>query len=228
MSVSLCDSCRYCWWRASAGLYGWWDEICVHPQRQADWPVAGEATRCAGYLMEPPLTKFETALAHVFDIEAGYAKRLHDRGGPTLFGITQTTYDAWRRAKQLPPQLVSRMERAEAKAIYQEWYWDAAACELLPAALSICAFDAMVNHPPKIAIGFMQRALGLVADGVIGPVTQAAYRAAVDSPQVIWKFVAARLDFYADIVFDDPEQRGFLKGWLRRAHVLERLLLPER
>lgn len=172
------------------------------------------------------MTKFEKSLAFVYDIEGLYANVRHDRGGPTKYGITQATYDSWRRAKGLPLQAVAHLERDEASAIYREWYWDAACCELLPDALATCAFDAMVNHRPRAAIALMQKTLGVTSDGVIGPVTQKAYKAAVDSEQLLWTFVGARLDLYATIVFDDPSQRGFLKGWLRRAHSLEKLLWP--
>lgn len=172
------------------------------------------------------MSEFDKALAHVYAMEGLYANVAHDRGGPTKYGVTQGTYDSWRRAKGLPLRAVADLEREVATAIYREWYWDVACCDLLPEALAICAFDAMVNHRPRAAIALMQKTLGLTADGVIGPVTKKAYQAAVDSPQLLWKFVDARLDLYAEIVFDDPNQRGFLKGWLRRAHALERLLWP--
>ncbi len=172
------------------------------------------------------MSKFEQALAHVFVIEGEFSNKAADRGGATMFGITQMTYENWRRTKGLPVQPVAKMTREEATAIYREWYWDVGACELLPQALATCAFDAIVNHRPMVAIGLMQRTLGLSGDGVIGPMTQKAYRGATDTPQALWKFVSARLDLYAGIVFEDPSQRAFLKGWLRRAHGLEKLLWP--
>lgn len=171
------------------------------------------------------MSKFDVALDYVFQREGGFADDRRDRGGPTMLGITQATYDNWRRLKGLPNASVAALSRSAAAVIYREWYWDAGGCDLLPPVLSICAFDAMVNHRAPIAIALMQRTLGVLGDGLIGPVTRKAYSAAVDSPQLVWRFVAERLDLYAAIVFDDPSQRGFLKGWLRRAHALEQLLI---
>lgn len=224
--MSVCYHCKHFHWRASFALYGWWDESCEHPQRTADWPIAGHAVECPGYQRWQPMSKFEKALAYVFDVEKLFSNHPLDRGGPTMYGITQVTYDSWRRARALAPKAVSSLSRDEAKEIYRQWFWDAAGCELLPETLATCAFDAMVNHRPKVAIGLMQKTLGVPADGMIGPVTQKAYREAQDGAQLIWKFVDARLDLYATIVVEDPTQLAFLKGWLRRAHALERLLWP--
>lgn len=226
MTGMLCHTCVHCHWQTRRALYGWWDETCTHPARGSDWPLVGEATECPGYERWPPMSKFETGLGFVFDKEGGLSDDTRDHGGLTKYGITQSTYDSWRRAKNLPLASVTSLSRAEATSIYHEWYWDAAGCELLPPVLATCAFDAMVNHRPFVAISLMQRTLGIPADGVIGPVTQKAYREAVDSPQLVWKFVADRLDFYANLVVQDPSQLAFLKGWQRRAHALERLLWP--
>ncbi len=84
----------------------------------------------------------------------------------------------------------------------------------------------MVNHRPEDAIKLMQRTLGLVADGVIGPKTKAAYQVAVDNPSVVWQFIAQREDLYCDIVANDFTQIANLKGWIRRAHGLAKLTLP--
>jgi lysozyme family protein len=171
------------------------------------------------------MSKFDQALFYVFNREGGFSNRKTDRGGPTMFGITQATFDRWRAAKGLPKGDVAKISRAEATQIYREWYWDAGACELLPPALAICAFDAMVNHRPQAAIALMQRTLGVPDDGLLGPLTRAAYTRAADSPDVLWKFVSNRLDFFCDIVREDPTQLDSIKGWVRRAHGLERLLM---
>jgi lysozyme family protein len=222
-SGMLCDWCRFGAWRASRALYGWWDWDCTHPQRRATWPAAGAATECEGYTTI--MSKFDQALHYVFEIEGRFSDRKNDRGGPTMFGVTQDTYDRWRAAKALPKASVAQISRIDATQIYREWYWDIGGCELLPPVLAICAFDAMVNHRPQDAIAIMQRALGVPADGVLGPLTRAAYSRAADNPGAIWKFVSARLDLYCDIVRNDQTQLDNLKGWLRRAHALERLLM---
>ena len=61
----------------------------------------------------------------------------------------------------------------------------------------------------------IQKALGLVADGLVGPKTLAALNAA-DKAAVFSKIFQARYKFFRNIVDRNPSQKIFLKGWLNR------------
>ncbi len=88
---------------------------------------------------------FERCLAITLKWEGGYSHHPDDPGGPTMRGIIQREYDAWRerRGKRLRP--VRQIEDDELQTIYRQEYWDAMGCEELPAGFDLCAFDAAVN-----------------------------------------------------------------------------------
>lgn len=88
---------------------------------------------------------FDAALAFVLRAEGGYSDHPADPGGATNRGITQATYDAWRRAKKLPPRPVREITGEEVKAIYRERYWNPIRGDDLPPALALAAFDTAVN-----------------------------------------------------------------------------------
>jgi len=162
---------------------------------------------------------FEKALSHVLRFEGGYSDHPHDPGGATNFGITQATYDAWRSSQGLMLVPVKDITRQEVETIYRERYWQPARCDELPASLRLLHFDAAVNCGVANAIKFLQRALGVTADGIIGPITRRALQNAPESllaHDLLWE----RLRYYHAISArsrpDGRDLRVFLLGWLAR------------
>ena len=52
---------------------------------------------------------FEKAMKFVFSIEGGYSDKKNDRGGKTNYGVTQTTYDEYRKSKNLELESVKNI-----------------------------------------------------------------------------------------------------------------------
>lgn len=123
---------------------------------------------------------FAPALAAVLRHEGGYSNHPDDPGGPTMKGIIQRVYDAWRRSKGLPERPVREIEDAELKEIYRRQYWDAVRADELPAGIDYVVFDGAVNSGPAQSAKWLQRALGLSADGQVGEVTLNAARTAAE------------------------------------------------
>ncbi len=88
---------------------------------------------------------FEHCLAITLKWEGGYSNHPDDPGGPTMRGIIQREYDAWRKKQGRRPRPVRQIEDDELKAIYLNQYWNAMGCEELPAGYDLCVFDAAVN-----------------------------------------------------------------------------------
>lgn len=124
---------------------------------------------------------FAAALAAVLVHEGGYSNHPDDPGGPTMKGIIQRVYDGYRRAKGLPTRSVRALEDAELKDIYRRQYWDAVRADELPAGIDYVVFDGAVNSGPAQSAKWLQRAVGLPADGAVGAVTLDAVRAAAAS-----------------------------------------------
>ncbi len=192
----------------------WPPDVPVIPEAEA--AAAGRRRGYPGPRTESDAL-FDRALAHVLELEGGYAEYRHDPGGPTNFGITLATYA---RDKGLVPTAESLGQlRAELKAIpqvtvrriYRERYWLATSCPDLPAPLALFHFDAAVNHGPAGAARMLQEAVGAAVDGEVGPETLAK---AASLP------VAAALARYADIRRRQYRSlRAFWRfgrGWLAR------------
>jgi lysozyme family protein len=88
---------------------------------------------------------FERCLAVTLKWEGNYSNHPDDPGGPTMKGVIQREYDAWRKKQGKRPRPVRQIEESELQAIYRTEYWDAMGCEELSPGLDLCAFDAAVN-----------------------------------------------------------------------------------
>lgn len=130
-------------------------------------------------------SSFAPALERVLAHEGGYSNHPADPGGPTMRGITQRVYDAFRRAAGQPTRPVRGIADDELHLIYRRQYWDAIRADDLPQGLDYCVFDAAVNSGPAQAAKWLQRALGVAADGQVGALTLDAARATPDLRRVI-------------------------------------------
>jgi uncharacterized protein (TIGR02594 family) len=119
---------------------------------------------------------FESALAHVLEMEGGYTDDPYDPGGPTNRGITLEVFAAWKgaAADAALKEELKRIPDETVRAIYRARYWTPAGCDDLPAALAFFHFDAAVNHGVTGATRLLQRAVETDADGEIGPLTLGA------------------------------------------------------
>lgn len=153
---------------------------------------------------------FDEAFHELLGHEGGYVDHPSDPGGATRWGVTERVARATGYAghmRDFPVEL--------AKAIYRRDYWDAVKAEQLPETLRYAVFDAAVNSGVKQAAKWLQRALGVADDGVIGPYTlNAANTADADATRAA--MLGARLRFMTDL----PTWPAFGKGWARRIAAL--------
>jgi len=132
---------------------------------------------------------FDRALTLVLQSEGGYADDPRDPGGATNRGITRATLARW-RGRPVSKAELRALGRAEAAAIYRALYWDALRGDDLPAGLDIALFDYGVNSGPARAARTLQAVLGVAVDGIVGPRTLAAARAA--PPERLVRAICAR------------------------------------
>ena len=152
---------------------------------------------------------FDEAFRILIGHEGGYTDGKGDPGGETKYGISKRSY---------PHIDIKNLTLDGAKAIYLNDFWLAPDIGALPERIRFDMFDAGVNHGPGQAARFLQRAVGVADDGVIGPVTMEAVRA--HNPEnLVARFNGERLMFFTKL--KNWPLAG--KGWARR--VAKNLLL---
>jgi lysozyme family protein len=156
------------------------------------------------------INNFHACLAFVLKWEGGNDDDPQDPGGRTSRGITQREYNAWCALHKLPEADVWACKQSTIEEIYHAAYWSPH-CDSLPVGLDLMFFDCAVNEGPHEAIVFLQRALGVTADGHFGLVTAAAV-AKVSSERLIRQIYAERQAHYRSL----RTFRRFGKGWLNR------------
>jgi lysozyme family protein len=153
---------------------------------------------------------FRDALALTLEHEGGFSNHPLDRGGRTYRGVTQKTYDHFRRTIGQVMRPVEQSDEWEIDRIYFDDYWVPCNCDALPVRLGQVVFDMAVNSGGWNAKLALQEALRVRGDGVIGPKTVAAAHA---EPEAVRLFLEKRMAFIQDLISASPSQVAFLEGW---------------
>ena len=146
---------------------------------------------------------FDTAFEKLIGHEGGYVFDARDPGGETKFGISKRSY---------PTIDIRGLTMADAKAIYKRDYWDRAQCDKLPPALAFDVFDAAVNSGIGQSIRWLQKAIGVADDGIVGPLTLSNLTRQDDTSAIRARFNGHRLEFMTKL----STWEVFGKGWARR------------
>lgn len=158
---------------------------------------------------------FPIVLPKVLVHEGGWADHPKDPGGATMMGITIGTYRDY-KGRAVTKAELRAISDAEVADIYLRLYWDPVAGDALPSGLDYVAFDPAVNSGPGRGARWLQKALGVAADGKIGKTTLAAARTAQPVP-VIQRACAVRMGFLKGL----KTWGTFGKGWSRRVADVE-------
>ena len=157
---------------------------------------------------------FDEVFARLIGHEGGFSDDPKDPGNwtggrpgagkllGTKYGIAANTY---------PDLDIKALTLDQAKAIYRRDWWDKIHADQLPGAVAFQLWDFAVNAGITRAVISLQRAVGVADDGKLGPRTLAAVNA-MPVPDVIARFNAERLEFYASL----STWPTYGKGWVRR------------
>jgi len=156
------------------------------------------------------MADFIKAIQQTLDNEGGdtITNDPTDAGGLTRYGISQKSY----------PELdISIITEQHARNIYKKDYWDMVkGDEIELQEIAVAIFDFAVNAGPGRAIKLAQKAIGTQSDGIIGPLTLAAWNHA-HAGQFLDSYALEKIKFYRDIVTRKPAQKKYLLGWINRS-----------
>ncbi|GJD74511.1 glycoside hydrolase family 108 protein [Methylobacterium sp. J-043] len=156
--------------------------------------------------------RYQDAITRVLVHEGGYVNDPRDPGGATMKGVTQRTFDGYLKRNGKPSRPVRSITQAELGAVYRRQYWDAVKGDELPEGIDYVLFDGAVNSGPGQSIKWLQRALGVRVDGVIGEATVQAAEAYPDHDALVAAILERRLAFLKSL----RTWKAFGKGWGRR------------
>jgi lysozyme family protein len=161
---------------------------------------------------------FQRAAERVLGDEGGYVDNPADPGGETKFGICKRDY---------PDLDIAALTREQAISIYYRDWWQRYGYADLPGPIAVKLLDLAVNIGPGHAGRCLQRALRacgrrMIDDGVVGPVTTAAARAA-NQVALLAALRSEAAGYYRTLAALDRGRgadgdREFLQGWLNRAY----------
>lgn len=163
---------------------------------------------------------FDPCLKEILLHEGGFINNPKDPGGMTNLGVTKAVYDDWighpvneSIMRKLTPQLVT--------PLYRRKYWDVVRADDLPIGIDLCAFDFAVNAGTNRAARYLQRMVGAVQDGVIGPKTISMIQQFCRSNQhimTVMRYQDMRREYYGQL----NTFKTFGRGWLRRVDEVEK------
>ena len=166
--------------------------------------------------------RFPACLDETLLHEGGWSDDPYDPGGATMKGVTIKVYAAhigMPLTAQTSAVLKQQLRRISDQAladIYRRNYWDPVRCDELPPGVDFVVWDASVNSGPVRSGKFLQKALGLTADGHVGDITIKAANAA-DPAQLVKRIMAERRAFLRSL----STYWRFGRGWETRCDNVE-------
>ena len=153
---------------------------------------------------------FDKCLEMILHHEGGYVNHPKDPGGETNLGVTKRVYEECGGQKNMKDLTVE-----DVAPIYKKNYWGRAKCDHIPSGLDLFLFDWSVNSGVGRAVKKLQKMIGTVADGGIGPNTLKTLEEYIRHhglETTIENYKDIRQAFYRSL----STFNTFGKGWTRR------------
>ena len=179
-----------------------------NPPTHADLQSTAALLRSRQAARQPSQTaNFDQSLKFVLAHEGGYSNDPADPGGATMHGVTQRTYNTFRKGEGKPVADVRNIAPDEVRAIYKNRYWNAIHGDQYSAPLATVMLDAAVNHGPQVATSMLAKA---------------KQQNPGSSDQAIANsIISQRRQLYHQLIQKKPAKAKFANGWNRRMNDLQ-------
>ena len=164
---------------------------------------------------------FEKALEFTLKWEGGYT--LHKNPTEpyyTFAGIYQGAYPNWEGW-----ELIRKGQMEKAKELVKDFYllhfWKPLKADHMPEKVAMAVFDTAVNIGVRRAVRGIQRAVGVVPDGVIGSVSIRAIRER-EERELTRDYLKRRIVYYAKLSCE--RFNVYKRGWINRVFDLMEFL----
>lgn len=144
--------------------------------------------------------------------EGGFVDHPKDPGGITNLGVTKKVWEEW-VGREVTRDDMKALTVNDVSPLYHNRYWDACKCDDLPAGVDLVVFDIAVNSGRVRAVKFLQSAVGVLADGVIGSQTLNAVKNTGLTPKELVNILCDRRELFWKSL---PTFATFGRGWLSR------------
>lgn len=158
---------------------------------------------------------FEQCLALVLKHEGGFVNHPKDPGGMTNLGVTKRVWEEW-VGHPVDEAAMRALTVQNVAPLYKKNYWDKIKGDQLPMGVDYACFDLAVNSGVGRAAKILQQAVGVSADGAIGPATLDAV-AKANARDLATEICDLRLNFLQSL----PTWATFGRGWGRRVSEVE-------
>lgn len=152
--------------------------------------------------------------------EGGFVNDPLDRGGATNMGITLSTFRQ-HFGSHLTVQDLINITPAQWETIFISGYYNPwKASQIVNHSIRLLVVDWAWHSGTINSIRRVQRALGLVDDGIVGPLTLAALNDDCHR-QVFNSIHHERISYFENIITYNPSQAKFRNGWMNRINAIK-------
>lgn len=160
------------------------------------------------------MADFKKYAPKLLQVEGGYVNHPDDSAGPTNKGITLATYRDYCGQDKTIADL-QNISYGTWQNIMKDMYWDKCrADEIENQSVAEILVDWCVNSG-MVGLRRVQELVGAKPDGIAGPITLSLINTS-DPKMLFDRIMAARTQFYINIVKKNPSQKVFMNGWMNR------------
>lgn len=160
------------------------------------------------------MADFKKFAPKLLEVEGGYVCHPADPGSHTCKGVTLRTYQQFFGAHKTVNDL-KNIPYGEWQEIMKSGYWDKCNADKIDnQSVAELLVDWCVNSG-LVGLRRVQEIVGTKPDGIPGPITMSMINAS--NPKTLFdRIMAARKQYYVNIVKKDPAKKVFMNGWNNR------------